>query len=132
MHTAFIKSISVIALLSLSISNVAAQEWIDIATLSDQQTYQIAPATMATVKFSGDLYILIDGRYLSSQGNAPKTEEVAIRESDCSKSSGKIIIKRKNAAEIEVPFFASESNLPYRITKVVCGTYGRIKKLLNE
>ena len=45
-------------------SNVIAQEWIEITTPADKLKYQISPGTLATVKFSGDFYILIDGRYV--------------------------------------------------------------------
>jgi len=116
----------------LGCSNVIAQEWIDITTSSDKLSYQISPRTMATVEFSGDLYILIDGRYLSIQGIPQKKEEVGIREAECNRHSGNLIIKRQNSAEIQVPFSASNPNLSYKIARVVCGTYGSVKKLIEN
>lgn len=113
-------------------SNVIAQEWIEITTPADKLKYQISPGTLATVKFSGDFYILIDGRYLTAQGSPQKKEEVAIRETECNQSSGNIIVKRENSPEIQIPFSSSNQNLPYKIVKIVCGTYKRVKKLIDE
>lgn len=113
-------------------SNVLAQEWIEITTPADRLRYQISPVTLATVKFSGDFYILIEGRYLSAQGSPQKKEEVAIRETECNQSSGNIIVKKENSPEIQIPFSSSNQNLPYKIAKIVCGTYKHAKKLIDE
>ena len=98
-------------------SNVIAQEWIEITTPADKLKYQISPGTLATVKFSGDFYILIDGRYLTAQGSPQKKEEVAIRETECNQSSGNIIVKRENSPEIQIPFSSSNQNLPSLVSQ---------------
>lgn len=132
MKTTVLKSISVMAFVLITGLNCYAEEWLDLATLADQQIYQVAPTTMATTEFGGDMYIIIDARYLSSRGAVPRLETVAIPKSVCTRSSGNILIKRDGEREVQIPFIASAENLPFRITQVICRTYENIKTPLEK
>lgn len=118
-------------LLLTSVTGVSAASWIDLVTLPDKQRYQIAPASLATNKISGELYLFIDGRSLSVNG-ATKQETVAFRESDCKRTSGYILVQREDGVESQIPFSESIDNLPYKLLRVVCGTYTSVKKLLDK
>lgn len=131
MTSNYLKLLSCWLLLSASVTEVSAASWLDLATLPDKQRYQISPGSLATNNIRGELYLYIDGRTLSVNG-AARQETVAFREADCRRSSGYIVVQRDDGVESQLPFSASAENLPYKLTRVVCGTYARVKKLLDE
>lgn len=114
------------------VPSVFAERWLDLATISNVQSYQIDSSSLATNKVDGYVYLIIESRYHFSNGKPSIRETVALREADCKKSAGNIIIQRENGREDQVPFVVAGDNLPYKILKVVCGTYESVKKLLDQ